>query len=29
MPIYRRQEKDLQLLEYDCVAMFWRKATAN
>jgi hypothetical protein len=26
MPIYRRQEKDLQLLEYDCVAMFWRKA---
>ncbi len=29
MPIYRRQEKDLQLLEYDCVAMFWRTATAN
>jgi hypothetical protein len=29
MPIYRRKEKDLQLLEYDCVAMFWRKAATN
>jgi hypothetical protein len=26
MPIYKRQEKGLQLLEYDCVAFFWHKA---
>jgi hypothetical protein len=29
MPIYRRQEKGLQLLEYDCVGLFWRKTLSN
>jgi hypothetical protein len=23
MPIYRRAEKNAQLLDYDCVDMFW------
>jgi hypothetical protein len=25
VPLYRRVEKDLQLLEYDCVDFFWEK----
>ena len=25
MPIYRRAEKNLQLLDYDCVDFFWRR----
>jgi hypothetical protein len=29
MPIYRRQEKGLQLLEYDCVNLFWRRTLAD
>jgi hypothetical protein len=29
MPLYRRQEAGLQLLEYDCVAFFWRKNITN
>lgn len=25
MPIYRRLEKDLQIIDYDCVSYFWQK----
>jgi hypothetical protein len=25
MPIYRRLDKNLQLLDYDCVSFFWSK----
>jgi hypothetical protein len=27
MPIYRRLEPNLQLIDYDCVSFFWKKFT--
>jgi hypothetical protein len=29
MIVYRRLEKDLQLLEYDCVSFFWQEYFAG
>jgi len=26
MPIYRRLEPNLQIIDYDCVAFFWHRA---